>query len=51
MIFGYKSTGAIGDMTYITAALNVLEGSVVQLHDTEQCRDVSVIFNNLARVD
>lgn len=51
MIFGFNSTGALGDYTYITAALNVLDNCIVQLHDTEQCRDVSVIFNNLAKVE
>lgn len=51
MIFGYKNHGALGDCLYITAALNVLPGSTVQMHNDDQCRFVARVFDGLASVE
>lgn len=55
MIFGLQNCGALGDCCYHLAAINELakrgEEVIVEMHQDQQSREVSVIFDGVAKVN
>lgn len=51
LILGLNSIGSLGDCLYLTAAISQFENVTVQMHDSPQCRRVSLIYKNLADVE
>lgn len=51
MMLGLKGSGTLGDALWLTPAMRVRKDITVQMHNDEQSRQVSTIYNGLAKVE